>query len=366
MVRHLEVYRRSGRFAAWPANFGIWSWRNEIVVGFTSGHTKPGRGFHALNRAKPFATMQARSMDGGETWRVAPSPVRTPGNQGICVDEHVIDSLTADQAIEQDLVNVPQDPPGDIDFAHPDFALLCARTGLGTGTRSWFYVSDDRCNSWAGPYNLPAFGLPGVEARTDYLVSGPETCTLFLTASKTGGEEGGGVFCARTSDGGASFRFLSWIAQSEEGHAIMPSSIGLSEGRILCAVRCRGRGTFTGAGSWIDLFASDDDCESWTHLTRPVPDTGKGGNPPALIALKDGRLCLVYGYRREPYGMRARVSSDDGESWSDDIVLRNDGGNHDLGYPCAVQRPDGQVVAVYYYNEDPEGDRYIGATIFRP
>ncbi len=90
------------------------------------------------------------------------------------------------------------------------------------------------------------------------------------------------------------------------------------------------------------------------------------GNPPSLIALQDGRLALVYGYRSAPYGMRARLSNDRGVTWGEEIVLRSDAGGWDLGYPASVQRPDGNIVSVYYYNEDPDGECFIAATIWDP
>jgi len=365
-MQHVTVYRKEGRFAGWPANHGIWSWGDEIVVGFIVGHSMRTEGFHACDGTRPFVPMQARSLDGGETWQVRDMPLRTPGNRGISADEHVSYDLSAKQAIEQGMENVPTACPGGIDFTHPNFALMCARTGLGAGTVSWFYVSYDRCKSWEGPYSLPMFDLPGIEARTDYLVSGPDECTLFLTAAKASGDEGGGVFCMRTTDAGKTFQFVSWVTRTDEGFAIMPSSVRLSESRILTAVRCREPGEFTEAQSWIDLYGTDDNGQTWDHVCQPVPDTGRGGNPPALLKLRDGRLCLVYGYRDEPYGMRARISTDKGESWSDEIVLRRDGGSHDLGYPRAVQRSDGMVIAVYYYNQEPKGERYIAATLWKP
>ena len=38
---------------------------------------------------------------------------------------------------------------------------------------------------------------PGVMARTDYIVNGPDDCHVFLTASKKNRREGR-VFCGRT------------------------------------------------------------------------------------------------------------------------------------------------------------------------
>ena len=124
-------------------------------------------------------------------------------------------------------------------------------------------------------------------------------------------------------------------------------------------MRCCERPTeFTTARHWIDLYASDDDGATWTFLTRPVPDTGSGGNPPTLTKLQDGRLCLTYGYRAQPFGIRARLSSDEGMTWDQEIILRDDGGSHDLGYPRTVQRPDGTIVTVVLLQR-PTGRRGV-------
>ena len=58
-----------------------------------------------------------------------------------------------------------------------------------------------------------------------------------------------------------------------------------------------------------------------------------------MLRLKDGRVCLTYGYRRPPYGMRACLSADGGRTWGKQIVLRDDGGGRDVGYPRSVQTP---------------------------
>ncbi len=62
--------------------------------------------------------------------------------------------------------------------------------------------------------------------------------------------------------------------------------------------------------------------------------------------------------------MRARISRDGGVTWSDEITLRDDAGCWDLGYPATVQRADGKLVTVNYYNDAPQEERYIAATIW--
>jgi len=351
---HITVFRENGRYAGWPANYGIWSWGEEIVVGFTLGYHDSSGGFHTRDRERPFVGMQARSLDGGLTWKVEEAPYKSPSGRGVSADEHMKPGLR----VGDDLSGL-QESPGGFDFSDPDFAMMCARSGLRTGARSWLYFSLDRCRNWDGPYRLPTFGLPGIAARTDYLIEGSRSCILFLTAAKSNGEEGH-VFCARTGDGGGSFSFLSWIGPEPGGFSIMPASVRVGD-RILVAVRCREEGV-----NWIDLYSSGDGGSTWNYVNRPVDNTGVGGNPPTLHSLPYGRLCLVYGFRDAPHGIRAKLSRDDGESWGREIILRDDGGNHDLGYPRTVVRPDGRVVTVYYFNDEPEGERYIAATIWDP
>ena len=383
-MQHVTVYRDKERFAGWPANYGIWSWGDEIVVGFTAGFHRLGTGFHTQDRDRPFEPMQARSLDGGLTWEVQPTPCRMPGNRGFSADEHVNAEWKVAPVLNA--VNAPIPCPGGIDFTHPDFALMIARTGLGGGAVSWFYISYDRCHAWEGPYRLPTFGEAGVDGRTDYQVLGRNDCLLFLSAGQVSGHEGG-TFCARTRDGGRTFEWVSWVVASPlEGFAIMPASVRLpslpdagtrsrfggsgrdSASRLLVAIRCAERVPhfYPGVQNWIDLYASKNDGATWQFVGRPVADTGCGGNPATLTRLHDGRLCLIYGYRNPPYGMRARLSNDRGESWSDEIVLRADAGDFDIGYPRTVLRPDATVVMVYYYNDHPQTARFIAATLWKP
>lgn len=366
-MQHITIYREPNRYAGWPANYGIWNWGNEIVVGFTLGYMDPTEAFHTRDKSKPFLTMQARSLDGGLTWDVHETPCKTPGNRALSADEHMHPGMgVGDILYNESVPNQPIDCPGGIDFTHPDFALMCARTGLNAGVSSFFYTSTDRCCSWQGPYKLPMYGQTGIAARTDYQITDAETCTLFLTANKTNGKEGR-VFCARSHNGGRSFEFLSFVGKEPAGFEIMPASVRLTDSRMLVAIRVQGSGAdFQTARNWIDLYQTDDDGQSWRFFNRAVADAGRGGNPPTLTKLQDGRLCMTYGFRDAPFEMRARLSMDNGETWGEDIVLSSPAGTHDVGYPRTVQRTDGTVVTVYYYNDAADGERYITATLWKP
>jgi hypothetical protein len=344
-VENNDVYKVEGRFGGWPANHGIWIWGNEILVGFEAGYFDATARGHAINRQKPAEHLLARSLDGGETWQIEkPEGLRPPAGA------MVAGVPTGEGG------RTPVDSPGGIDFTQPGFALTARMLSIHTGP-SRFYYTTDQGKTWEGPYHLPDFGQKGIAARTDYLIDGKHEMTMFLTAAKSNGREGR-VICVRTTDGAKTWQFLSFVQPEPEGndYGIMPSSVRLSPDTILTAIRHR---------NFIDLYRTDDNGKSWRHVVKPAPDTGRG-NPPSLVKLKDGRLAITYGYRAEPFGIQARLSSDDGETWSEPIMLRDDGGNWDIGYSRTVQRPDGKMVTVYYYNDAADGERYISSTIWDP
>lgn len=342
VVDHVVVYKQPERFAGWPANNGIWAWGDEIVVGFTLGyHDDEKQGGHPIRRDRPSTAMQARSTDGGATWKI-----ETPNY----VDENGREPT-------------PTEPTGGIDFEHADFALMFRMEGSNSGF-SQFYFSHDRCRTWQGPFKLPTFGRKGIFARTDYIVQGKHRLMAFFTAAKDGGGEGW-PFAARTDDGGASWEFVGWIGPQpgEGGYAIMPSTLRLKNGALLSMIRRRG--VFEdGKRWWVEAFLSPDDGRSWYMLDEPyLPNRG---NPTHMIRLRDGRIALTYGWRGAPYGVRAKLSSDEGKTWSDEIVLRDDGKGWDLGYPRTIQRADGKIVTAYYFNDRHGKERYIAATVWDP
>jgi hypothetical protein len=80
--------------------------------------------------------------------------------------------------------------------------------------------------------------------------------------------------------------------------------------------------------------------------------------------LRDGRLCATYGYREAPYGIRARLSTDNGKTWGREIHVRDDGCTWDIGYTRTFQRTDGKIVTVYYYATAERPEQHIVATIW--
>ncbi|MBN2355474.1 exo-alpha-sialidase [candidate division KSB1 bacterium] len=340
-AEHVMVFDEPGRFGGWPANNGIWIWGDEIVVGFVSGYYLASDLHHSIDKDKPQQALLARSPDGGETWRIE-DPDNYVGDHGEPL------RLTA-----------------EIQFTHPDFAMRCSN--------NQFYYSYDRCRTWSGPFLFPDFGREKLTARTDYLVTGDRSCLVFLSTEEetVQAQLQDWAFCAETIDGGENWQFLSWMAEPDVKRAVMPSTVRIASGHLITALRRRYDKPFPNKPpkpqNWIDVYESTDNGRSWSFLSK-VADTDRGkrnGNPPCLVKLADGRLAVTYAFRSIPYGIRAKISDDDGKTWSEEIHLRDDARTWDIGYTRSVQRGDGKMVTVYYYTTDDHPEQHIAATIWQ-
>jgi hypothetical protein len=97
---------------------------------------------------------------------------------------------------------------------------------------------------------------------------------------------------------------------------------------------------------------------------QPWEKMGFQGHPLQALRLSDNKVLLVYGYRHEPYGIRARILNPECTDFrtTPEIILREDGGNADIGYPWSVQLDKNRILIVYYFNKDG-GTRHIAGTI---
>ena len=105
---------------------------------------------------------------------------------------------------------------------------------VGTGyhgtdePRGGFYLSGDRGHTWRGPYRFhglidrePLLGLE-MTPRTDYMVNDAGDCLVFLSARNPDVWGSDRVFCAKTTDGGQTFAFISWIVPPSDPYRRPP------------------------------------------------------------------------------------------------------------------------------------------------
>ena len=88
--------------------------------------------------------------------------------------------------------------------------------------------------------------------------------------------------------------------------------------------------------------------------------------PAHIFVTSKGEIVLTYGRRQMPMGIRARISRDNGHTWSEEIVLREDGLDWDLGYPSTTENGKGELVTVYYMKDNKSGKAKITNYAYTP
>lgn len=224
-VRHVVVAIEEGKFHGWPANNGVWQWGDEILVGFTQGDLEVREG-HNLTGIQE--SLFARSLDGGETWAMF-----DPEN--FLDDENVQWLPKGKTRLETPL-----------DFEHEGFAMRVFATGYhgNDDPDGGFYYSYDRGRTWQGPHFLgdiherAPFQGNEITARTDYIVTGPEECFVFIGMNDLSVERSSRVGCLVTRDGGVTFQLAGWVTPAtEEYRAIMPSTVRVSDTTFVTTIR---------------------------------------------------------------------------------------------------------------------------------
>ena len=132
-----------------------------------------------------------------------------------------------------------------------------------------------------------------------------------------------------------------------------PDIAEVGPGEIYCILRTSDR------GGYLYNSRSLDRGVTWS---KPEP-TPMFGHPGHLLVLGDGRLLCTYGLRTAPFGIRASLSEDGGRTWRTDqeIVIRDDLPNGDLGYPTTIEYEPGRLFVIYY-GQEPDGVTCVQGT----
>lgn len=364
-IEHIIVYRREDEYAGWPFNGGFWNFGGgELLVGFNRNrclYKTPSDVRHGQIQLGEGQLVVMRSKDGGRTWPIEDLRIvfRSKAELRAKVQHHPPDAC-------------PLPKPKPADFSSPDVAMA-VETPLGNecGPTAYF-ITRDRGHTWEGPHLLCDPLFETFQARPSYVLRSDGMLLWFVQgtrwdefhkAEKEKAPEGRPLILA-SIDGAVNWRFLAYLMDGyPHPSKICPHPAMLPDGRIVVVLRSLWPDS---RFQWTDAYVSEDDGLTWRFLSR-VNDWGA---PASLLVLRDGRLLCTYGYRASPTGVRAKISGDGGGTWGAEIILRDDGGSPDVGYPRTALLPDGKVIAVYYVNVAGDvvkcegGVRHIAATIF--
>lgn len=218
--------------------------------------------------------------------------------------------------------------------------------------------SPDGGRTWTEPALVATPGYAWGCGTSDAILE-TSSGDLLLPAYGTRKEgEKSSAFVLRSEDGGRTWSEPTIIALDPDGQLPFgePALVEVSPGHILAWMRSFDRSGGTGS---VYQTESRDGGRTWLAV-RELP---VWGYPAQLTSLGDGHVLAVYGYRREPLGVRAARSTDGGMTWQE-FTLRADGRSTDLGYPSALSMADGSVLVVYYF-DDVQGPGRICSTRLR-
>ena len=374
-VDHAVVYRREDEFCSWPFTSGFWeNAEGTLIANFTSRTVSYNSGdairhdVLGQNSSNP-KTVTVRSRDRGKTWDGANPQINMmagPGGGGGPAAMAEMPAAFAER----------------VDYLDRNVLVSSGSAGgfATSGARGTVRISRDGGRNWGPTVLLPLDGLPSTTGVQSALVRPDGRCLLFLFSVEKDNSNRRPLVYASTNEG-REFHFISYIVPKADpwgqadgdytdpsvafiGHRwFYPRGYMLPSGRILCTVRCQRDPTGV---MWSEVYYSDDGGETWGFLSR-INDYGAPCN---LVLMPDGRIVCVYGYRLMPSGIRATVSEDGGKSWGPEIIVRDDGGSWDLGYPNSWYAGDGQIGTLYYFNSKADkvkangGVRHIARSIF--
>ena len=204
------------------------------------------------------------------------------------------------------------------------------RTLLGC----WVLRSEDGGLTWSAPCRVPLNSPHG-----PILLTGGR----LLYAGKRLWDNPTTVGVCESRDDGRTWRWLADIPvrpgdRTDAYHEL--HAVEAARGRILVQIRNHNTAN---AGETLQC-ESEDGGKTWS-TPHPI---GVWGLPSHLLRLRDGRLLMTYGYRRQPFGNQARWSADQGRTWSEPITISADGASGDLGYPSSVELASGGLLTVWY------------------
>lgn len=224
--------------------------------------------------------------------------------------------------------------------------------------------SDNGGKSWKGPYyppNIPsetllsALGDPLPAYNRGALFETKKGRILWVVAGSDSGVPGkSSVHLIFSDDKGISWQYSALVASDQKASFNEASVYETPRGDIVAFLRT------ANMDDQACIARSKDGGRSF----EPYQKMGFQGHPLNALQLPDKRVLLTYGYRHPPYGIRARILNsecNDFES-AQEIILRDDGGNGDLGYSWPVMIDKRHILVVYYFNRN-DGTRHIAGTI---
>lgn len=297
-----------------------------------------------------------RSRDGGKTWSKDPELIFAHplgGSQDPCMVQ------LEDGSIVCTSYGWALLPPEKVAALPDTLSHVGAYAFLG----GHILRSDDGAKTWKGPFIPPhvqvdgtvdALGNPVAAYNRGAMMQGKDGRLYWAVCCNKGPKiRNSTVQLLTSSDRAETWQYACPIAEDEKASFNETSLLETKKGDIVAFMRT------ANFDDHLAVARSTDGGKSFKWEDGKII-----GHPYYAMKLQDGRVFLIYGYRHEPFGIRARLLNPDCTDIADapEIVIRDDGGSGDLGYPWAALLPDGGILAAYYFNQK-DGTRYIEGSV---
>ncbi|SEJ58539.1 BNR repeat-like domain-containing protein [Dyadobacter sp. SG02] len=354
-IRDVFIYEDKQFYATFPSV--VKKKDGEILVAFRRAPERRGFGEKASSHVDPNAYLVTVRSKDGINWSKEPDLLYAHslgGSQDPCMIQ-LRDGTLLCASYGWAFLR----PDGMEKLKQPYFM-----TGEAVFLGGYVVRSTDGGKSWKGPIypphiqpeiNLDVYGKPVPAYNRGAMYEGKDGRVFWVVAaSEANKPKKTTTHLLISEDKGLTWKYSSVVAADEKGSFNETSVYETPKGDIVAFLRsaelddqaCIARSTDGGKhfGKWEKM--------------------GFQGHPMQAMRLPDQRVLLVYGYRHKPFGIRARILNAECTDFATakEIVLREDGGGYDIGYPWAVQLNNKQVLVTYYFNID-NGTRHIAGTI---
>ena len=231
-----------------------------------------------------------------------------------------------------------------------------------------YSISDDDGHTWKQYPSLRIKNVPDCGGVRGTIIEMPDGSLLMPFYGNLKLKELSRSGLIRSTDRGETWQYYSVMALDEkcEKNFLEANIYRTESGRIIGLFRTQSDYLKKGVDfeeTYLNLHIAVSDDGGKTFGSVQEIDNCWCSSPCQALRLKSGNVLLVYGYRKAPYGIRARICNAEltNISESEEFILRDDAPNGDLGYPHAIQLENGEIL-VSYYIPGQDGIRTIDVT----
>lgn len=238
---------------------------------------------------------------------------------------------------------------------------------------SYVMRSADMGKTWEGPFHPEPLPqnieiLPGLKLTIHNRgnIVGLEDGSLLLAGQALGfrPEFHSSIVLYRSIDQGQTWQYFTTAADCHGISIFEEPRLHITpNGKWVVLIRCHNLNGKEFPRAVMCKVESTDQGTTWTE-----PELlNFHAEPATSFKMDDGRALIAYGYREAPYGIRLRICDSELNNLetAEEIVVRDDAGRIDTGYPWITQIGERRFLLAYYINKvEYNGGSKVEGTIF--